>query len=282
MIKDMNKAPIGVFDSGIGGLTVAREIIKRLPGEDIIYLGDTARVPYGTKSSRTVIAYSRNNSEFLVSKGIKMLVVACNTSSAVSLPSLSSEFDIPVIGVIEPGATRAAHVTESKRVGVIGTPSTINSSAYKKALEAIAPDIEVYSKACPLFVPLAEEGWTEGDVPELIATRYLATLKKLAIDVLVLGCTHYPLLKPTIQKVMGRGIRLVDSAEETAKEIQRILGERGLLNNGTGESLREYFLTDVSDTFVSVAGRFLGEKIDRIEMVDIKGTALRPPPGIDS
>ena len=274
MIKDIKSAPIGVFDSGIGGLTVVREIIRRLPRENIIYLGDTARVPYGTKSSRTVIAYSRNNAEFLISKGIKMLVVACNTSSAVSLPSLSRDLEIPVIGVIGPGARRAAQVTKSKRVGVIGTPSTIKSSAYKKALEAISPDIEVYSKACPLFVPLADEGWTEGDISELIAKEYLTPFKELAIDVLVLGCTHYPLLKPTIQKVMGDKITLVDSAEETAKEIERVLGEIDLLNNDSGASAREYYLTDVSDTFVSVAGRFLGEKIDRIEMVDITGTAL--------
>ncbi len=274
MTKDIKSAPIGVFDSGIGGLTVVREIIRRLPRENVIYLGDTARVPYGTKSSRTVIAYSRNNAGFLISKGIKMLVVACNTSSAVSLPSLSRDFEIPVIGVIGPGARKAAEVTKSKRVGVIGTPSTIKSSAYKKALEAISPDIGVYSKACPLFVPLADEGWTEGDISELIAKEYLTPFKELAIDVLVLGCTHYPLLKPTIQKVMGDKITLVDSAEETAKEIERVLGEIDLLNNDAGASVREYYLTDVSDTFVSVAGRFLGEKIDRIEMVDITGTAL--------
>ena len=159
-------------------------------------------------------------------------------------------------------------------MGVIGTPSTIKSSAYKKALEAISPDIEVYSKACPLFVPLADEGWTDGEISELIAKEYLTPFKELAIDVLVLGCTHYPLLKPTIQKVMGDKITLVDSAEETAKEIERVLGEIDLLNNDAGASAREYYLTDVSDTFVSVAGRFLGEKIDRIEMVDITGTAL--------
>jgi glutamate racemase len=204
MTQDTNSAPVGVFDSGIGGLTVVREIIKRLPRENIIYLGDTARVPYGTKSSRTVVTYSRHNARFLVSKGIKMLVVACNTSSAVSLPSLSGELYIPVIGVIEPGAKKAAQVTKSKKAGVIGTPSTIKSSAYKKALEAVSPDIEVYSKACPLFVPLAEEGWTAGEVSELIAKEYLIPLKAHDIDVLVLGCTHYPLLKNTIKKVMGQ------------------------------------------------------------------------------
>jgi glutamate racemase len=274
MTKDMKSAPIGVFDSGIGGLTVVREIIRRLPRENIIYLGDTARVPYGTKSSRTVAAYSLNNARFLRSKGIKMLVVACNTSSAVSLPSLSGELDIPVIGVIEPGARKAAVTTKSGRVGVIGTPSTIKSSAYKKALEAASPGIEVYSKACPLFVPLADEGWTEGEVSELVAKEYLAPLKEHDIDVLVLGCTHYPLLKRTIQKVLGGGVTLVDSAEETAKEIERVLGERDLLNSGSGTPSREYYLTDVSDTFVSVAGRFLGEKIESIEMVDITGTAV--------
>ncbi|MEW6145312.1 MAG: glutamate racemase [Thermodesulfobacteriota bacterium] len=274
MTRDTNSAPIGVFDSGIGGLTVVREIIKRLPRENIIYLGDTARVPYGTKSSRTVVTYSHHNARFLVSKGIKMLVVACNTSSAVSLPSLSSELDIPVIGVIEPGAKKAGAATKSGRVGVIGTPSTIKSSAYKKALEDVSTDIEVYSKACPLFVPLADEGWTEGDISELIAKEYLAPFKEYDIDVLVLGCTHYPLLKRTIKKVMGEGITLVDSAEETAKEIERVLSERGLLNTGNEAPSREYYLTDVSDTFVSVAGRFLGEKIENIEMVDITGTAL--------
>lgn len=273
MTKDMKRAPIGVFDSGIGGLTVVREIIRRLPRENIIYLGDTARVPYGTKSGRTVIAYSRHNARFLLSKGIKMLVVACNTSSAVSLPSLSSELEIPVIGVIGPGAKKAAEVTKSMRVGVIGTPSTIKSSAYKRALEAVSPDIEVYSRACPLFVPLADEGWTEGEISELIAKEYLAPFKEYDIDVLVLGCTHYPLLKPTIQKVMGGGTTLVDSAEETAKEIERVLGEKNLLNNDGEAPSREYYLTDVSDTFVSVAGRFLGEKIENIEMVDITGTA---------
>lgn len=273
MTKAAKSAPIGVFDSGIGGLTVVREIIKRLPRENIIYLGDTARVPYGTKSGRTVAAYSLNNARFLQSKGIKMLVVACNTSSAVSLPSLGGELDIPVIGVIEPGARKAAVTTKSGRVGVIGTPSTIKSSAYKKALEAVSEELEVYSKACPLFVPLADEGWTEGEITELIAKEYLAPLKEHDIDVLVLGCTHYPLLKNTIQKVLGGGVTLVDSAEETAKEIERVLGEKNLLNTGGGTPSREYYLTDVSDSFVSVAGRFLGEKIESIEMVDITGTA---------
>ncbi len=276
MKNDIKNAPIGVFDSGIGGLTVAKELIKTLPGEDIIYLGDTARVPYGTKSGRTVIAYSHSNTEFLISKGVKLLVVACNTASSVSIPSLREEFDIPVIGVIEPGAKKAVSVTRTKKIGVIGTPSTINSSAYKKAIEKIDPSIEVISRPCPLFVPLADEGWTEGEIIERIAEQYLTPIKETGIDVLVLGCTHYPLLKNTIQKIMGSDITLVDSAQETASQVKDILTNKDLLNDSGSKSNREFYLTDVSDTFLSVAGRFLGEKIDKIEMVDIVGTTARP------
>ncbi len=278
MKNDIKNAPIGVFDSGIGGLTVAKELITALPGEDIIYLGDTARVPYGTKSGRTVIAYSHSNTEFLISKGIKLLVVACNTASSVSLPSLNSEFDIPVIGVIEPGAKKAVSVTKAGKIGVIGTPSTINSSAYKKAIEELNPSIEVISKPCPLFVPLADEGWTEGELVERIAEEYLSSIKDTGIDVLVLGCTHYPLLKHTIQKVMGEKITLVDSAKETAMEIKQALIRENLLNENSSSSNKEFYLTDVSDTFLSVAGRFLGEDIKKIEMVDIIGTTKVPSP----
>jgi len=278
MNNNIKNAPIGVFDSGIGGLTVAKELIKSLPGEDIIYLGDTARVPYGTKSGRTVIAYSHSNTEFLISKGIKLLVVACNTASSVSLPSLKSKFDIPVIGVIEPGAKKAVSVTKTGKIGIIGTPSTINSGAYKSAIENLNPEIEVFSKACPLFVPLADEGWTEGEIIERIAEQYLTPIKETGIDVLVLGCTHYPLLKATIQKIMGNQITLVDSAEETASQIKDILDKEDILNEKTSLSKREFYLTDVSDTFLSVAGRFLGEKIDKIEMVDIVGTTTQPSP----
>jgi len=277
MTNNIKNAPIGVFDSGIGGLTVAKELIKTLPGEDIIYLGDTARVPYGTKSQRTVIAYSQSNAEFLISKGIKLLVVACNTASSVSIPSLRSKFDIPVIGVIDPGAKKAVSVTKSGKIGVIGTPSTINSSAYTKAIHNLDSGIQVFTRACPLFVPLADEGRTEGEIVERIAEEYLNPIKESGIDVLVLGCTHYPLLKNTLQKVMGDDITLVDSAEETAKQIKSVLIQKDLLNDENRESEREFYLTDVSDTFLSIAGRFLGEKIDKIEMVDITGTTSLPP-----
>ncbi|MFQ5788257.1 MAG: glutamate racemase, partial [Thermodesulfobacteriota bacterium] len=182
---DKNQRPIGVFDSGIGGLTVLAESLKILPNENFIYLGDTARVPYGTKSSKTVITYSQSNSRFLLSKGIKLLVVACNTASAVALQSLRWDLDIPIIGVIEPGARKAVNITKTGKVGVIGTPSTIRSNAYRKAIENISPEIKVFSKSCPLFVPLAEEGWTDDEIAELTAKKYLDPLKELEIDVLI-------------------------------------------------------------------------------------------------
>ncbi|MCI0454446.1 MAG: glutamate racemase [Candidatus Dadabacteria bacterium] len=264
-----NSSPIGIFDSGIGGLTVVREIFRKLPGENIIYLGDTASVPYGTKSSETVIKYSQINSRFLVSKGIKLLVVACNTASAVSLTGLRWDLEIPVMGVIEPGARKGVRITKTGKVGVIGTPSTIKSGAYKKAMENMAPEIKVYSKACPLLVPLAEEGWTDGEIAQLTARRYLEPLKESGIDVLILGCTHYPLLKSTIQKVIGEDVALVDSAEETALEIERTLKENGISNEGSYSTQREFYLTDVSETFIAIAERFLGEKVERVEQVDI-------------
>ncbi|GBD38680.1 Glutamate racemase [bacterium HR37] len=266
-----NNSPIGVFDSGVGGLTVVREILRVLPDENLIYLGDTARVPYGTKSSRTVINYSQSNARFLISKGVKLLVVACNTASAVALPSLRWDFEVPVIGVIEPGVRKAVKTTKRKKIGVIGTQSTIKSNAYKKAIENIAPEIEVYSKACPLFVPLAEEGWLEGEVVELIAGKYLESFKECGIDVLILGCTHYPLLKPVIKKVMGPEIELIDSATETALEIRRVLLENGLARTEANSPvLREFYLTDVSESFIRIAERFLGSRITQIELVDIK------------
>jgi glutamate racemase len=270
MTKYTNTSPIGVFDSGIGGLTVLAEIKKLLPNENYVYLGDTARVPYGTKSSKTVITYSQINSRFLLSKGIKLLVVACNTSSAVALPSLRWDLEIPIIGVIEPGARKAVSATKTGIVGVIGTPSTIKSDAYAKAIENISPDIGVVSKACPLFVPLAEEGWTDGEIAELAAKSYLGPLKESGIDVLILGCTHYPLLKSTIQKVVGDGVKLIDSAEETAIEIKRILSEKKTQNSNSSQTQQDFYLTDISESFINIAGRFLGGEIDRIHQIDLK------------
>lgn len=218
-----DKRPIGVFDSGIGGLTVLKEIIKLLPEEDTIYLGDTAHLPYGTKSEETVIRYSLDNTRFLLQHDIKLLVVACNTASAVSLPALRKEFSLPIIGVIDAGARAAVKATKNRRVGIIGTETTIRSSAYTKAMKAIDPDIETIGRPCPLFVPLVEEGWTDDAIAVMVAERYLHPLQEEGIDTLVLGCTHYPLLKNAIHKVMGDGVRLIDSAEETALEVKQIL-----------------------------------------------------------
>src|SRR5213593_1632850 len=205
---------IGIFDSGVGGLTVLHALLEALPGEHLLYLGDTGRHPYGTKSAETVTRYSIENVEFLVAKGIKMLVVACNTASAVALDALEARFPLPVVGVIEPGARAAVARTENGRVGVIGTEATIASGAYTKALRALRPGLEIYTRPCPLLVPLAEEGWLDGPIPRGVVETYLATLQKSGIDTLVLACTHYPLLRPLIAEVMGEKVGLVDSAEE--------------------------------------------------------------------
>lgn len=261
---------IGIFDSGVGGLTVLKEIISALPQEDTIYLGDTARVPYGTKSPATVTRYSEEIASFLVKRDIKLLVVACNTASAVSLEALKKRFSIPIVGVIEPGARRAASVTRNGRVGVIGTEGTIRSSAYAKAIKRINPEIEVITRACPLFVPLAEEGWIDNEVASLTARAYLAGLREERVDTLVLGCTHYPLLKGIIAEVMGDGVRLVDSAEETARTVAEILGREGLLRPASETGNHHYFVTDVPAGFIKVGNRFLGGKLGDVHQVSLE------------
>jgi len=258
----MNKdSAIGVFDSGIGGLTVLQKIIELLPKENTIYLGDTARAPYGTKSVETVLRYSFENSEFLVAKGVKLLVVACNTSTAIALDRLRSSLEVPVIGVIEPGATKALDVTKNKKIGVIGTEATIQSGAYTKALRAKDLKVEVYSRACPLFVPLVEEGWTDNAVVEMTVKVYLGSLKQSGIDTLILGCTHYPLLKKAVRKFLGDTVCLVDSAEEIAKEVGSVLKKDSLARKNGGGS-HSFFVTDAPGRFVKVGQRFLGEKVE--------------------
>ena len=261
---------IGIFDSGVGGLTVLKEIIKALPQEDTIYFGDTARVPYGTKSPETVIRYSRQITSFLVSRDIKLLVVACNTASAVSLESLKALFPIPIVGVIEPGARRAAAVTATGKVGVIGTEGTIRSSAYAKAIKRINPGIEVITRACPLFVPLAEEGWVDNEVARLTARNYLQGLREEGVDTLVLGCTHYPLLKGIISEVMGKEVNLVDSAEETARTVAKILGNSGTLRPAAEQGNHHFFVTDVPAGFIKVGNRFLGGSLGDVYQVDLE------------
>ncbi|HLO25042.1 MAG TPA: glutamate racemase [Geobacteraceae bacterium] len=263
---------IGIFDSGVGGLTVLKEIAKTLPQEDTIYLGDTARVPYGTKSPETVTRYARQIASFLVSRDIKLLVVACNTASAFSLEVLKEQFPIPIVGVIEPGSRRAASVTKTGKVGVIGTEGTIRSSAYAKAIKRMNPEIEVITRACPLFVPLVEEGWIDTEVTRLTARTYLQGLAEEGVDTLVLGCTHYPLLKGIISEVMGREVTLVDSAEETARTVAEILRNGGNLRPSSEMGNHHYFVTDVPAGFIRVGNRFLGGRLGDVYQVSLEET----------
>jgi glutamate racemase len=256
-----NDSPIGLFDSGIGGLTVLQRIMEVLPKENTVYLGDTARSPYGTKSVETVLRYSFENAEFLIQKDVKLLVVACNTSTAVALQALQQNLAVPVVGVIEPGARAALAKTRNKKIGVIGTEATIQSGAYTQALRAVDSRVEVYSRACPLFVPLVEEGWLDNEVVDKTVESYLSGLKRSGIDTLILGCTHYPLLKKAIRRFMGRGVQLVDSAEETANEVSAVLRRRSL-ERERGKNAASFFVTDVPDRFIKVGRRFLGEKVD--------------------
>ena len=252
---------IGIFDSGVGGLTVLHAILAALPREHLIYLGDTGRYPYGTKSAETITRYSIENVDFLVAKRIKILVVACKAASSVALDTLAARYPVPVVGVIEPGARAAVASTKTNCVGVIGTEATIASGAYTRALRALRPEIEIYTRPCPLLVPLAEEGWLEGPIPRAVVDTYLATLTKSGIDALVLGCTHYPLLKPVIAEAMGPDVRLVDSAEETARAVAAVLAERGLAREaGTGST--SFFVTDVPDRFIRIGQRFLGARVE--------------------
>lgn len=262
MASDM---PIGVFDSGVGGLTVMKEIISALPDEHVIYLGDTARVPYGGRSSETVRRYSAENAKALVSRGIKLLVVACNTSSAVSLEMLREQLNIPVIGVVEPGARAAVQITRRKKVAVIGTETTINSGSYEAAIKIIDGSIEVFGFACPLFVPLIEEGWTDGEVVDLTARKYLASMNN-NVDAVVLGCTHYPMIKHVIGGILK--MPLIDSAVETAKEVRTVLEEKDLLCSGSGEKMTKFLVTDSAEKFARIGERFLGYEIKDIEKID--------------
>lgn len=265
----MSWRSIGIFDSGVGGLTVLSEIIKTMPQEDTIYFGDTARVPYGTKSPETVIRYAHEITTFLVKRDIKLLVVACNTASAVALNGLKRHFDIPVVGVIEPGARRAVEVSRGRRIGVIGTTGTIKSSAYTRAIKRLDANAEVLTRACPLFVPLAEEGWTDNEVARLTARSYLKDLKEAAVDTLVLGCTHYPLMKSIITETMGPDVTLVDSAEETARSVAGILSKKKLLRPATEKGNHHYFVSDVPAAFIRVGNRFLGSNLGDVYQVNL-------------
>ncbi len=260
---------IGIFDSGVGGLTVFAQVAQRLPAESIVYLGDTARVPYGTKSGDTVLRYAIGCTDVLVARGIKMLVVACNTASAYALDVLPEHLDMPVLGVIEPGAKRAVDLSRRGRIGVIGTASTIASRAYDKAILRMAPNAKVFSKPCPLFVPLAEEGWVEGPVPRQVAAAYLDELLQNDIDTLVLGCTHYPLLKDIIAETAGTDVVLVDSAEATSQAVADTLAGLSLEREQKGPPEYSFLVTDAPGNFGRIGERFLGRPISPIEWVDV-------------
>jgi glutamate racemase len=266
----MRDAAIGIWDSGLGGLTVVREVRRLLPRERILYFGDTARVPYGSKSAETVRRFARENSELLLSRGVKLMVVACNTASALSLDDLRSRYDLPVLGVIEPGAKAAATATKTGIVGVIGTPATVGSGAYTAALRSLRPGLSVEGRACPLFVPLVEEGWLAHPATKLAAEEYLAPLRDAGVDTLVLGCTHYPLLKPLLAEIMGDGVRLVDSAEETAREVARELESRNMLAPENSEGGLSAMVSDLPLRFRQVGELFLGEPIADLNLIDTK------------
>jgi glutamate racemase len=272
--------PIGIFDSGVGGLTVYRALHEHLPSEHFVYLGDTARVPYGTKSLSTVERYAIENAKFLEAHGIKLLVVACNTASALALPAIRDAVNVNVVGMIEPGARAATRIARGKRIGVIATEATVQSGAYANAISTIDPAIQVIERACPLFVPLAEEGWAETDVARAVAEQYLTDLKSREIGALVLGCTHYPILRDMIGEVIGSEIPLIDSGEAAADEVQTLLEssdlsalrtERDIRQRRLCDDLDHFYVTDAAERFAKVAERFLGTAPSVLEAVEIWG-----------
>jgi len=265
----MRDKPIGVFDSGVGGLTVMAEIMRQLPYEDIVYFGDVGRTPYGPRSKDIILQFTRQDIAFLLEHDVKFIVAACNTASAVALEAVAPEYDIGMLGVIDPGARAAVETTRNGRVGIIGTHATIASDAYPRVIHRIDNKIKVFSLACPLFVPLAEEGYEGREAAYIIAEDYLKVLRENGIDTLVLGCTHYPLLKATIQRVIGDKVTLIDSATATAKEAKDHLERHGLTKPDGAVPRYEFYVSDVPDKFAPVAERFLGRRVDNVIRVDI-------------
>ncbi len=263
-------APIGIFDSGIGGLTVAKRIISMLPNENIVYFGDTARVPYGSKSNSTVIEYAIQDAQFLINKNVKLIIVACNTASSVALDSLKRKYNIPIIGMIEPGASLAVKKTKNKRVGVIGTNSTINNKAYSEQIKTLDSEISIIEKACPLFVPIAEEGWLDHEATKLIAIEYLQDFIDAKIDTLILGCTHYPLLAETIQSIMGEKVTLIDSGYAASLQVENYLEGRGVRNDSHQAGTHQFYVSDLPNKFKTIAERFLGSEVNHIEKIDVE------------
>lgn len=259
---------IGVFDSGVGGLTVVKELVRQLPYEDIIYFGDTARVPYGIKSKETVIRFSAENILFLLKQDVKLICVACNTVSSVALPAMKSNFRVPIVGVIRPGVKEAVYATCNKRIGVIGTRGTIQSQTYVRQIRQLDPKIKVTAVACPLFVPFAEEGWLSGSEVLSVARKYLKPLKTAGVDTVILGCTHYPLLKSVIKKALGDKVKLIDSAKQVAREVKNTLAREGLLNTARRKARRKFYVSDNAQWFSGVAKKFLGAPLGEVKKVN--------------
>ncbi|WP_313529833.1 glutamate racemase [Anaerotignum sp.] len=265
----MDKRPIGIFDSGVGGLTVVKQVMKVMPHENIVYFGDTARLPYGSKSKEVVTKFSKQDVRFLLTKEVKAIIVACNTASSNSLEELHRTFDVPIFGVVDAGVAEALRTTQNKKIGVIGTAGTVRSGAYENMICQKDGQMQVFSKACPLFVPLAEEGWTENEVARLAAEKYLVELMEKGIDSLVLGCTHYPLLKRCIGTTVGDNVKLVDPAKATAKQVKLFLQEKGLGNTGEALGERTFYLSDSTDMFYSICQKALKQGYTA-EIIDIE------------
>ncbi len=267
---EASRSPIGIFDSGIGGLTVVKRLAATLPNENIIYFGDTARVPYGSKSNSTVIEYSIQNTKLLLSKNVKAVIVACNTASSIAIPDLKKQFNIPIIGMIEPGAKMALQKTKNKKIGVIGTRATVGNLAYSSEIKRINSSASVIEKPCPLFVPLAEEGWTDHKATHEIAEEYLKELRDNGIDTLVLGCTHYPILTNIIQQVIGQNVSLIDSGVASAELIKEELQKLNLLTDSIEAGWQEFYVSDIQVKFKEIAELFLGKEIEYVHKVDLE------------
>ena len=265
-----SEAPVGVFDSGVGGLTVAREIMRQLPQENIVYFGDTARVPYGSKSQDNIIRFSRQIINFLKTKEVKAIVIACNTASALALDTVKNEIDIPIIGVIEPGARAAVRETRNAKIGVVGTEATINSETYTKVIKRLNPDAEVVGKSCPLFVPLVEEGFAKHKITEEVIDIYLSEFKKTDIDTMILGCTHYPLLRSRIMAYLGEQVHIVNPAYETAIDLKSILEKNGTANHSDRSATYEFYVSDAAEKFTKLDNTILPYDVATTKKINIE------------
>ena len=269
--KPVNNSPLGIFDSGLGGLTVVKSLLRALPDESIVYFGDTGRVPYGTRSRETIIKYSAQDINFLTTKDVKAIIIACGTASSVALKHLEAQFDLPIIGVVSATAKAAAAATKNNKIGVLGTNSTVNSGSYDLALQSINPEIQVFSQACPLFVPLVENNYTDKPAAKLIAADYLSRLKEIGVDTIILGCTHYPLLKDIISDIMGSDTALIDSGEPVANEVKALLTDSGIAADIGNVANYQYYVSDSTDNFSNLGSLFMERELSgSLQMINIE------------